>query len=64
MIIRICRIVAFVLIGTIYSHAHQVNFESPKVMLGIDVLRESKFEIVRGMRVGLLTNYTGRASTL
>ncbi|MBK9247727.1 MAG: DUF1343 domain-containing protein [Ignavibacteria bacterium] len=64
MIIRICRIVAFVLIGTIYSHAHQMNFESPKVMLGIDILRESKFEIVRGMRVGLLTNYTGRASTL
>ncbi len=31
----------------------------PKVKLGIDVLLEKKLELVKGKRVGLITNHTG-----
>lgn len=36
----------------------------PKVKLGIDVLRERNFDILRGKRVGLITNPTGVAGDL
>jgi len=37
---------------------------TPKVKLGIDVLRECNFNILRGKRVGLITNTTGVTSDL
>lgn len=36
---------------------------SQKVKLGIDVLEESNFELIKGKRVGLLTNQSGRNSS-
>jgi uncharacterized protein YbbC (DUF1343 family) len=33
--------------------------QTPKVMTGIDVLKERKFDVLRGKRVGLITNPTG-----
>lgn len=36
----------------------------PKVKLGIDVLLEKKLELVKGKRVGLITNHTGVDSKL
>ena len=32
------------------------------VMLGVDVLRESQFRLLKGKRVGLVSNHTGRTS--
>ena len=32
------------------------------VMLGVDVLRESEFRLLKGKRVGLVSNHTGRTS--
>ena len=32
------------------------------VMLGVDVLRESQYRLLRGKRVGLVSNHTGRTS--
>ncbi len=37
---------------------------SPRVKLGIDVLRDRNFDILKGKRVGLITNPTGIASDL
>ena len=34
-------------------------FSNPKVKLGIDVLRENNFDILKGKNVGLITNQTG-----
>ena len=39
-------------------------FATPKVKTGIEVLRESKFKILQGKRVGLITNPTGVDSQL
>jgi uncharacterized protein YbbC (DUF1343 family) len=39
-------------------------FAQPKIKLGIDVLKESNFEILNGKRVGLITNATGVDSKL
>ncbi len=33
-----------------------------KVLLGVDVLRESQFRLLKGKRVGLVSNHTGRTS--
>jgi uncharacterized protein YbbC (DUF1343 family) len=34
----------------------------PRVLNGIDVLREQKFEPLEGKRIGLITNHTGLAA--
>ncbi|MEK7249861.1 MAG: exo-beta-N-acetylmuramidase NamZ domain-containing protein, partial [Bacteroidota bacterium] len=38
--------------------------QSPKIRLGIEVLRENNFNILKGKRVGLITNPTGVDSKL
>lgn len=38
--------------------------QTPKVQLGIDVLRENNFNLLRGKKVGLITNPTGVDSKL
>ena len=35
-------------------------YRTPKITLGIDVLKEQNFEQLKGLRIGLLTNQTGR----
>ena len=37
-----------------------VYAEGTKVLTGIDVLEAEKFERLNGLRVGLITNHTGR----
>ncbi len=37
----------------------ETQLSAARVALGIDVLQESRFEIIRGKRVGLITNQTG-----
>ncbi len=41
-----------------------LNAQTPKVTLGIEVLKESNFELLIGKRVGLITNATGVDSKL
>ncbi len=35
-----------------------------KTILGLDVIRRDNFEILKGKRVGLITNYSGVSSDL
>ncbi|MCK5087104.1 MAG: DUF1343 domain-containing protein, partial [Melioribacteraceae bacterium] len=42
----------------------QVVAQSPKIKLGIEVLKENNFEILKGKRVGLVTNASGVDSKL
>jgi len=41
-----------------------VAFSQPKVKTGIDVLRDRGFDILRGKKIGLITNQTGVANNL
>ncbi len=41
-----------------------LNAAQPRVKLGIDVLRDHNFDILKGKRVGLITNPTGVSSDL
>ncbi|RPI05360.1 MAG: DUF1343 domain-containing protein [Ignavibacteriae bacterium] len=50
-------LVLFLIATPLYSH-------EPNVKPGIDVLRESGFDILKGKRVGLITNATGVTSDL
>jgi uncharacterized protein YbbC (DUF1343 family) len=50
------------LLGTFFSL--QLFSAEPKVKPGIDVLRERGFDILKGKRVGLITNATGVTSDL
>lgn len=45
-----------------FLQSHPIYALEPSVKPGIDVLRESGFEILKGKRVGLITNPTGIAS--
>ena len=50
---------------SVFLLALSVSFAAqPKVKTGIDVLRERNFDILRGKRVGLITNPTGVSSDL
>jgi len=49
-------IVLFVLLFLLPSI---ILLPQPKVKLGIDVLRERNFDVLKGKRVGLITNPTG-----
>jgi len=46
------------------SHYSALGRVPPRVKLGIDVLREHQFDILKGKRVGLVTNPTGVTSDL
>ena len=53
--------------GTIVKMIHDKNKDlknTPKIKTGIEVLRERNFDILRGKRVGLVTNPTGVNSKL
>jgi uncharacterized protein YbbC (DUF1343 family) len=54
-------IVLFLLLGMSVADAYSAG---PTVKPGIDVLRDSGFDILQGKRVGLLTNPTGVTSDL
>ncbi|MCK5742353.1 MAG: hypothetical protein KAH48_09055, partial [Chlorobi bacterium] len=43
--------------------ASALGMNNSKIKLGIDVLIESNFEQLKGMRVALLTNHAGRTSS-
>jgi uncharacterized protein YbbC (DUF1343 family) len=60
---RICNVLILILVSYFNVRAQTVDSIPPKLKLGIDILRESKFEMLRGLRVGLLTNYTGRTTS-
>ena len=60
---KICSVLLLILVSYFNIQAQTVDSIAPKLQLGIDILHESKFEMLRGLRVGLLTNYTGRASS-
>ncbi len=50
-------------IGTIAADAcrnARANSENTETKLGVDVLAESKFELLRGKKVGLIANHTSR----
>jgi len=50
------KIVLFIALLLFYS---AILFPQPKVKLGIDVLKERNFDVLKGKRVGLITNPTG-----
>jgi uncharacterized protein YbbC (DUF1343 family) len=58
-ITSIIVLACFALLSTISLHA-----QSDRVLPGIDVLREEGFQILKGKRVGLITNPTGVDSKL
>jgi len=58
MVIKRTFILVLVLLSAI---SLQCEVRSPRVLNGIDVLREQNFELLAGKRVGLITNHTGVA---
>ncbi|NLT67979.1 MAG: DUF1343 domain-containing protein [Acidobacteria bacterium] len=56
-VVRLCMLL---LLFGIASSATAAS--SPRVLNGIDVLRASRFRVLSGKRVGLITNHTGRAA--
>ncbi|MBI5464333.1 MAG: hypothetical protein HY966_05200, partial [Ignavibacteriales bacterium] len=69
----LCKVMLFVLAGTFGNATGGIatggigvagplrprSEASDRVKLGIDVLRERKFDLLQGKRVGLVTNPTG-----
>jgi uncharacterized protein YbbC (DUF1343 family) len=55
-------LISFLLTTTFQVSSGFLN--QPKVKLGVDVLRNRKFDILKNKRVGLITNPTGVASDL
>ncbi|HAA02788.1 MAG TPA: DUF1343 domain-containing protein [Syntrophobacteraceae bacterium] len=58
-LVRICLLSGAVVLGLLPSISH-----AQVVKPGIDVLRERDFDVLKGKRVGLITNPTGVTSTL
>lgn len=54
----------FLTLGFILAICISGFAQSPKVKLGIDVLKENNFDILKGKKVGLITNPTGVDSRL
>ena len=59
---RICpRLCALTLFVAVYvASAPACTAQQPRVRLGIDVLLSDSLHVIRGKRVGLITNHTGR----
>ncbi len=55
--------ILLILLALVYV-TNSVYSQNPKVKLGIEVLQEKNFDILRGKRVGLITNPTGTDSKL
>ncbi|MCK5740605.1 MAG: DUF1343 domain-containing protein [Chlorobi bacterium] len=60
MIKKLLSIIALISIFTLEASALGMN--NSKIKLGIDVLIESNFEQVKGLKIALLTNHAGRTS--
>jgi uncharacterized protein YbbC (DUF1343 family) len=53
---RCAQFLIFILSGVLFLQSAE---KAPKVMNGIDVLRERNFDLLAGKRIGLITNHTG-----
>ncbi|MBN1655596.1 MAG: DUF1343 domain-containing protein [Deltaproteobacteria bacterium] len=59
---RLAGAVANVAVRALSAYELSSHSAEPRVKTGIDVLQEQRFETLRGKRVGLITNATGRNS--
>lgn len=60
----LCAATLLLVVCLLAQHVAAQSFSDGRVKPGIDVLRERRFDILRGKRVGLVTNPTGVTSDL
>lgn len=57
-------LLAFIALELLGVTAHAEIPDAPSVRTGVDVLRERQFDLLRGRRIGLITNPTGIAADM